>query len=126
MTLRLKPLHHLFVAEADDVDPRRPLDAKTTKEIEAAMDHFAVLVFRGQPLTEEEQIAFARAFGPLDLGLKKVFKRPNRLKHNESIDISNVDDSGKIASVATKKMYSQLANQLWHSDSSFQDPPARN
>jgi alpha-ketoglutarate-dependent 2,4-dichlorophenoxyacetate dioxygenase len=125
MTLRLKPLHHLFVAEADDVDPRRPLDAKTTKEIEAAMDHFAVLVFRGQPLTEEEQIAFARAFGPLDLGLKKVFKRPNRLKYNESIDISNVDDSGKIASVATKKMYSQLANQLWHSDSSFQDPPAR-
>jgi len=77
------------------------------------------------PLTEEQQLAFGRAFGPLDLGLKKVFKRPNRLKYDESIDISNVDDRGGIASLATKKMYSQLANQLWHSDSSFQDPPAR-
>ena len=37
MTLRLKPLHPLFVAEADGVDLRQPLDAKTTKEIEAAM-----------------------------------------------------------------------------------------
>ena len=125
MALRLAPLHPLFAAEASGVDLRRPPDAKTKTEIEAAMDRYAVLVFRGQPLTEEEQIAFARAFGPLDLGLKKALKRENRLKYDESIDISNVDDSGKIASLAGKKMYSQLANQLWHSDSSFQNPPAR-
>jgi alpha-ketoglutarate-dependent 2,4-dichlorophenoxyacetate dioxygenase len=125
MTLELKPLHRLFAAEASGVDLRGTLDTNTVEEVEAAMDRYAVLVFRGQPLTEEQQIAFARRFGPLDLGLKKVFKRPNRLKYDESIDISNVDDSGRIASVASKKMYSQLANQLWHSDSSFQDPPAR-
>ena len=125
MTLRLKPLHPLFVAEAEGVDLRRPPDANAVREIEAAMDRHAVLVFRGQTLTEDEQIAFARAFGPLDLGLKKALKRANRLKYDESIDISNVDDRGGIASLATKKMYSQLANQLWHSDSSFQDPPAR-
>jgi alpha-ketoglutarate-dependent 2,4-dichlorophenoxyacetate dioxygenase len=89
------------------------------------MDHHGVLVFREQKLEEEEQIAFARAFGPLDIGLKKALNRANRLKYDESIDISNVDDRGGIASVGTKKMYSQLANQLWHSDSSFQDPPAR-
>ena len=57
--------------------------------------------------------------------MKKALGRANRLKYDESIDISNVDISGKIASVASKKMYSQLANQLWHSDSSFQNPPAR-
>jgi len=125
MALQLKPLHLLFVAEADGVDLRRPLDTQAAKDIEAAMDRYAVLVFRGQALTEEEQIAFARAFGPLDLGLKKALKRANRLKYDESIDISNIDDRGGVASVATKKMYSQLANQLWHSDSSFQNPPAR-
>ena len=125
MALRLEPLHSSFAAEAGGVDLRRPPDAKTAKEIEAAMDRYALLVFRGQPLTEDEQIAFARAFGPLDLGLKKALKRADRLKYDESIDISNIDDSGEIASLAGKKMYSQLANQLWHSDSSFQNPPAR-
>jgi len=125
MALRLEPLHPLFVAEADGVDLRQPLAAKAAQDIEAAMDRHAVLVFRGQPLSEDEQIAFGRTFGPLDLGLKKALKRANRLKYDESIDISNVDDRGGIASVATKKMYSQLANQLWHSDSSFQNPPAR-
>jgi alpha-ketoglutarate-dependent 2,4-dichlorophenoxyacetate dioxygenase len=125
MALRLTPLHPLFAAEAEGIDLRRTPDTDAVREVEAAMDRHAVLAFRGQTLTEDEQIAFGRAFGPLDLGLKKVFKRPNRLKHDESIDISNVADDGRIANLATKKMYSQLANQLWHSDSSFQNPPAR-
>jgi alpha-ketoglutarate-dependent 2,4-dichlorophenoxyacetate dioxygenase len=90
------------------------------------MDRYAVLVFPGQPLSEDEQIAFARNFGPLDIGLKKALKRRDgRHKHHETIDISNLDDSGGLADPASKKMYSQLANQLWHSDSSFQAPPAR-
>ena len=125
MALRLRPLHPLFVAETEGIALSRPPEPSLVREIEAAMDGYAVLVFRGQALTEDEQITFARAFGPLDLGLKKALKRANRLKYDESIDISNVDDRGGIASLATKKMYSQLANQLWHSDSSFQDPPAR-
>jgi alpha-ketoglutarate-dependent 2,4-dichlorophenoxyacetate dioxygenase len=125
MVLRLEPLHPLFVAEASGIDLRHPPDSKIVKELEAAMDRYAVLVFRAESLTEEQQIALARAFGPIDLGLKKALKRANRLKYDESIDISNVDDSGKLASLASKKMYSQLANQLWHSDSSFQSPPAR-
>jgi len=125
MTFRLEPLHPLFAAEAQGIDLSRPPDSGTVREIESAMDRYAVLVFRGQTLAEEEQIAFARAFGSLDIGLKKALKRANRLKYDESIDISNVDDRGGIASIGTKKMYSQLANQLWHSDSSFQDPPAR-
>jgi alpha-ketoglutarate-dependent 2,4-dichlorophenoxyacetate dioxygenase len=89
------------------------------------MGRHAVLVFRGQVLTEDEQIAFGRRFGPLDVGLKKALKRPGRHQHDETIDISNIDASGGIADPESKKMYSQLANQLWHSDSSFQDPPAR-
>jgi len=46
VALRLEPLHPLFAAEASGVDLRRPPDAKTAKEIEAAMDRYAVLVFQ--------------------------------------------------------------------------------
>jgi alpha-ketoglutarate-dependent 2,4-dichlorophenoxyacetate dioxygenase len=123
--MNIRPLHPLFAGEASGIDLRRPLDAPSVRAIESAMDRFGVLVFHDQPLTEEEQIAFARRLGPIDLGLKKAAKRPDRHRHEEIIDISNIDASGGIADASSKKMYSQLANQLWHSDSSFQDPPAR-
>lgn len=126
MTLKLKPLHPLFAAEASGVDLRKRLAAEAVRGIERAMDRYAVLVFRGQPLTQEEQLAFAKSFGPLDLGLKKATRSAANLTgYDEIIDISNVDAQGKVYERGHRKMVSNLANQLWHSDSSFQKPPAR-
>ncbi|VWX62123.1 Alpha-ketoglutarate-dependent 2,4-dichlorophenoxyacetate dioxygenase [Burkholderiales bacterium 8X] len=124
MSLRLKPLHPVFVAEASGIDISQPLSAEDVQAIERAMDQYAVLVWRGQALTGQQQIDFTRAFGPLDLGLKKVFKRPERLEDEHLIDISNVDAEGKVAARNSPKNLSNFANQLWHSDSSFQDPRA--
>ncbi|MEJ0070422.1 MAG: TauD/TfdA family dioxygenase [Pseudomonadota bacterium] len=125
MALTLEPLHPGFAAAASGVDLRRPITAETAAEIEAAMDRHAVLVFRDQPVDEEQQLAFTRWFGPLDIGLKKVFRAPNRFKHEESIDISNVGMDGKLVGRDSKKLFSNIANQLWHSDSSFQATPAK-
>jgi alpha-ketoglutarate-dependent 2,4-dichlorophenoxyacetate dioxygenase len=126
MALALKPLHPLFAAEAGGIDLRAPLQAGQVREIESAMDRFAVLVWRGQPLSQDEQVAFARQFGPLDLGLRKAYGGgAHRLKHPELIDISNVTADGEIAGKAHSKAISNLANQLWHSDSSFQKPAAK-
>jgi alpha-ketoglutarate-dependent 2,4-dichlorophenoxyacetate dioxygenase len=125
MFLELRPLHSLFAAEARGVDLRRPLPADAVRAIEAALDRYAVLVWRGQPFTEDEQVAFARQFGPLDLGLRKARKGQHRFRHDEIIDISNVTPQGEIAARDHAKIVSNLANQLWHSDSSFQQPTAR-
>lgn len=124
MSLRLKPLHPLFVAEASGIDIARPLSDTEVRQINAAMNEYAVLVWRRQPLTGQQQIAFAKSFGPLDLGLKKVFKRNERLEDERLIDISNVDAEGNVARRDSPKNLSNFANQLWHSDSSFQDPRA--
>lgn len=126
MALALTPLHPLFAAEASGIDLRRPLAPEAVREIERAMDQYAVLVFRGQPLTQEEQLAFARRFGPLDLGLKKATRAAANLTgYDEIIDISNVDAQGRVYERSHRKTVSNLANQLWHSDSSFQKPAAR-
>jgi alpha-ketoglutarate-dependent 2,4-dichlorophenoxyacetate dioxygenase len=125
MALRLEPLHPLFAAEASGLDLRRPIDPPTAAAIEQAMDRYAVLVFRDQPLEEEQQLAFTRWFGPLDIGLKRVLRAPNRFKHEESIDISNVGLDGAVLPRDHRKMFSNLANQLWHSDSSFLPTPAK-
>ena len=125
MGLRTKPLHPLFVAEADGIDLRRPPEPETVREIEAAMDRHGVLVFRDQPLDQDQQIAFAGAFGTLDIGLRRANKQPHRFKYEELIDISNVAADGSIAERDSRRVASMVANQLWHSDSSFQSPAAK-
>ena len=126
MSLQLKPLHPLFAAEATGIDLTKPVDADTVRAIDDAMDKYAVLVFRGQPLTEDQQVAFASSFGTLDAGLKKLSPgAPSRFKHEVTIDISNVRPEGGLHGAADRKTISNLANQLWHSDSSFQRPAAK-
>lgn len=124
MTLQLKPLHPLFVAEASGIDLTQPLHLDQVKQINAAMNEYAVLVWRGQPLTAQQQLNFTKFFGPLDIGLKRVFKRPERLEDERLIDISNVDAQGNVAKRDSPKNLSNFANQLWHSDSSFMNPRA--
>jgi alpha-ketoglutarate-dependent 2,4-dichlorophenoxyacetate dioxygenase len=126
MALTFKPLHPLFAAEAEGIDLSRPLPEAARREIVAAMDRYAVLVFRGQKLDEDQQIAYAKQFGPLDLGLRKIRKgQPHRFRHDELADISNVTFDGKVAARDHAKIVNNIANQLWHSDSSFQKPAAR-
>ena len=62
MGLSFTPLHPLFAAEARGVDLRAVEDRATLDAIRAGMDAYGVLVFRGQPLTDAEQLAFAERF----------------------------------------------------------------
>lgn len=125
--LQLRPVMESigFVAEASGISLATAISSGEAKSIEDAMDRYGVLVWRGQPLTEAQQIAFAKNFGPLDLGLKKARKNPDRHANDEIIDISNVSPEGGIYDRGHAKIVSNLANQLWHSDSSFQKPAAR-
>lgn len=125
MSLRVHQIHPLFVGEASGLDLRQPPDAAGVRALEAAMDRYAVLVFRGQSLEPGEQMAFAKALGPLDLGLRKTGKFPTRYAYDEMIDISNVALDGRVAARDHAKILSNMANQLWHSDSSFQQPAAK-
>jgi alpha-ketoglutarate-dependent 2,4-dichlorophenoxyacetate dioxygenase len=124
MSLKLTPLHPHFVAEASGIDLARPLSREQVDDITAAMNQHAVLVWRRQPLTQQQQMQFASSFGTLDIGLKRVFKRQERLEYEEMIDISNVGADGQVVKRDAPKNLSNFANMLWHSDSSFQAPRA--
>jgi len=124
MSLKLTPLHPHFVAEASGIDLTQPLTPGQVQEINAAMNQYAVLVWREQPMTQQQQMRLASSFGTLDIGLKRVFKRPERLEYEELIDISNVDADGQVVKRDAPKNLSNFANMLWHSDSSFQTPRA--
>lgn len=123
--LTLHSLHPLFVAEVRGIDLRQPVDAALAAEIDAAMDQYAVLVFRDQVLNESQQMAFTRALGPIDMGLLKVLQRRSRFQEAGMIDISNVDLDSQILARDDPRLLAMLANQLWHSDSSFKRPSAK-
>ncbi len=126
-TLRARPLHPLFVGELTGVDVRA-LEEHGLDELRALMDRYAVLVIREQPFTDEEQAAFATRLGGGELVTKvgrSVIDPNKRLKHAALTDISNLDENDKIMDPADRRRMYSLGNRLWHSDSSFQSPPAR-
>src|SRR4051794_37847138 len=109
MTLSLRPLHPVFAAEASGLDLRRPLAQAEIDAVVEAMDRYGVLLFRGQPMDEAQQVAFATRFGPLNPGLKQIGRQTERLKEHALIDISNLGADGRPLARDAKKMISGLA-----------------
>ena len=67
MTLKIRRLSYALGAEIMGFDFSKPLDERTFREINDAFLEHCVLLFRGQPLTREQHIAFSRRFGELDM-----------------------------------------------------------
>ena len=127
MTLSIKPAdpaNPAFVGEVSGIDLRRSVDRQTVAAIEAGMDRFAVLVFRDQRLDDEQQLAFTRNFGPLELATGDIQQTDRRLRM-EVNDISNVDRDAKVLARDDRTRLFSLGNMLWHSDSSFKATPAK-
>jgi len=90
------------------------------------MDQYAVLVFRDQPFTDAEQLAFAQRFdGTLHTKTGAAALGKSRLGTEALADISNVDENGEILRSDDRRRMYALGNRLWHTDASFQDPPGR-
>jgi alpha-ketoglutarate-dependent 2,4-dichlorophenoxyacetate dioxygenase len=126
MALTFHKLQPLFAAEASDIDLRRAEDAATLDAIRAGMDAFGVLVFRNQPFSDAEQLAFAQRFdGVLHSNTGVAVLGKNRFGNEALTDISNIDESGAIMQSDDRRRAYALGNRLWHTDASFQDPPGR-
>jgi alpha-ketoglutarate-dependent 2,4-dichlorophenoxyacetate dioxygenase len=126
MALTLRRLHPTFVAEVGPIDLRRVHDPATLAELRAALDEHAILVFHDQPFTDQEQIDFAqRLDGRLHARTGSSVIARSRLGNEALADISNVGDDGEIQKPDDRRRHYSLANRLWHTDASFQDPPGR-
>lgn len=126
MALSFTPLHPTFAAEVSPVDLRQVHDDTTLEAIRGGMDQYAVLVFRNQPFTDDEQLAFARRFdGELHTKTGARALGKSRLATEALADISNVGADGGILPADDRKRLYGLGNRLWHTDASFVDPPGR-
>ncbi len=65
--ISIRPLTPTVGAEISGVDLRKPLSHGEVDAIEEALLAHGVVFFRGQDITPEQQLAFARQMGPVDI-----------------------------------------------------------
>ena len=123
--MQVTPIGPEFVAEITGLDLRQALSPDQARAIESAADRHAVLVFPGQDLDDEQQVAFGMNFGPLEQDQATVDADKRRLAHRLVNDISNLDEAGRLLAADDRRRLFNLGNRLWHSDSSFKATPAK-
>ncbi|MSP75265.1 MAG: TauD/TfdA family dioxygenase [Rhodospirillaceae bacterium] len=95
------------------------IDAEAYKAVREAFETHSLLVFRDQPIADDIQVAYSRAFGPLELtkaasvGANSFYSR-----------LTNVGTNGEIVPPTDRQVLVAQANALWHTDSSFKKTPA--
>ncbi|MGY3646490.1 alpha-ketoglutarate-dependent taurine dioxygenase [Bradyrhizobium sp. LM4.3] len=126
MTIAIRQLQKHFVGEVSGLDLRQPLTQDQAREVEAAMDKYAVLVFHDQDITDEQQMAFALNFGQReDARGGTVTKEKDYRLQSGLNDVSNLGKDGKPLAKDSRAHLFNLGNCLWHSDSSFRPIPGK-
>jgi alpha-ketoglutarate-dependent taurine dioxygenase len=112
--VRISPLEVTLGAVVTEV----ALDHLTDEgwdEIERAFHVYAVLVFPGQFLDQDEQVAFARRFGTIEVLFQGY----------DAVPITTVEPSGAVMAPDNPVMQVIRGNQGWHTDSSYMPVSAK-
>jgi taurine dioxygenase len=101
-------------AEIRGVDLARALDAESFRRIEDAFNRHGVIFLRGQDITVEEEIAFARRFGEVEVNVNTQACLPG---HPEVLLVTNIRENGRYIGLSD-------AGITWHTDmSAYACPP---
>jgi alpha-ketoglutarate-dependent 2,4-dichlorophenoxyacetate dioxygenase len=126
MSLNIEPINPSFAGKVSGIDLRNPISSEQAAKIEAGMDRYGVLVFPGQPISDDQQLAFTKNFGGIEQpqGGNITKDSEYRLKPG-MIDVSNLDQKGAPLDRNDRRRMFNLGNRLWHSDSSYRAVPAK-
>jgi taurine dioxygenase len=105
--IEVRPLSGALGAEITGVDLAQSLDNQTWSEIHQAFIEHLVLMFPGQPLEPDSQLAFARRFGPI----------------GQVPYIKTMDAHPEIIEVRKEPQNTRNFGNGWHTDFTFQDRP---
>ncbi len=114
--LQTRPLSPNIGAEVMGVDLSRPLDAATAEAIRQAWYANCILLFRGQSITEEQQVAFGATFGELGRVLNK---HGGASRHHPGVMfVSNVRENGELIGALPD------GEMMFHSDQCYVARPS--
>jgi len=126
MPVNIRQIGPCFAGEVEGIDMRRPLTPQEVADIHAGMDKYAVLVFRNQHIDDEQQLAFTRSLGEIELAIGASLRAPSEYRLPTTFaDVSNLDQDNKPFARDDRRRLFAIGNRLWHSDSSFKATPAK-
>lgn len=119
-TMSVEKLHPFIGADISGVDLSRPIDEATAAAMRKALDDHIMIVFRGQTLSEDDQLRAAQAFG------KVAFRRrplagdgPGGSFDSPFMFVTNIVENGKsIGAFGDGEMW-------FHHDTSYYPEPHR-
>ncbi len=114
--VRTSPLHSDFGVEVHDLDLKSVTKDNGYSELRHLFDTHSLLLFRNQPLDDEEHLSLARLFGPIENRSDDPTER--------IAPVSNHDEGGGVKAADSLHNLNLIANQLWHTDSTFLPVPA--
>ncbi len=107
--IRIEPTGATLGAVVTGIELASMTDAEWTM-VESAFHEHAVLVFPGQNLSDDEQVAFGGRFGELSI---------------ETLTFTNCTEDGSLLPPEDPLMRHLAGNEGWHTDSSFQPLSAK-
>jgi alpha-ketoglutarate-dependent 2,4-dichlorophenoxyacetate dioxygenase len=123
-SLEIVPLGGSFAAEVRGVDIATDLTPDVLEQIDDALAEYGVLVFRDQPISDDDQQRLIEHFGePVKPVLDAVKRSGDRNPH--FFDVATVDEDGKPLEPDSARALYFAANRLWHTDGSQAQPPIR-
>ena len=117
--LRLTTLHSRFGVEIHEVDLRRVTATEGYPAIRQAFEAHSLLLFRDQQLDDQAHLAIGALFGPIE----------DRSQGKDGPDatvsrVTNRREDDALAAEDDQRTLNLMANQLWHTDSTFLPVPA--
>ena len=122
MQLAFKPLGEACGAEVVGLDVTRPMDDRDTARIEDAFDRHKVLLFRRQPMTAAQLVAFSAHFDELQAHVQRSYRHPDA---PEVVHMTNRKPDGGFDEVGASRGAAPHTRDGWHSDLSFEAEPAK-
>ncbi|MBH67004.1 MAG: 2,4-dichlorophenoxyacetate dioxygenase [Rhodospirillaceae bacterium] len=126
MPISISQVGPCFAGMVEGVDLREELSPEMVEAVHDGMDRYAVLIFRGQSITDEQQLAFSEQLGKIEhaIGTSLREEKDARLPTTFA-DVSNLDRNNQPFQMEDRRRLFAIGNRLWHSDSSFKVVPAK-
>lgn len=126
MPISIRQVGPCFAGEVEGIDLRQSLSPEDAQAIHDGMDKYAVLAFRGAPLSQEEHMAFTLSLGEIEHSIGTSLRAADEIRLPPTFaDVSNLGKDDKPYDRDDRRRLFAIGNRLWHSDSSFKVVPAK-